>query len=166
VVGEGMQCPSRSCTGDGSAQAQAPTSPAPGEIRPTFWPGVPGNEHLRGAAFEPLLDANWTYIPQHVDHDFSAEGSVVIVPIPGHPIRQLSQLVKLPRRNFILTGDTQHLRHSLTNDAAGPPDLNSWMAIHSIRRLGRLKESFDASFHISHHSEHYAELGHSPEYLQ
>lgn len=136
-----------------------------GEIRWAYWPDPPGKAYFSGAPFESLRDANWTYIPQHVDHDLFGDGSVVVLSTPGHTPGELSLLVRLPSRNVILTGDTLHLRESLTDELPGPVDYNSRMAIDSIRRIGRLRETERATLLISHDPEDWAEYGHAPEFL-
>jgi N-acyl homoserine lactone hydrolase len=135
------------------------------EIRWAFWPDPPGKEFFSGEPFEPLRGADWTYVPQHVDHDMFGDGSVEVLSTPGHTLGELSLAVRLPNRTVILTGDTLHLRESLEHELPGPVDYNSRMAIDSIRRIARLRDERQAMLLISHDPEDWAEYGHAPKFL-
>lgn len=90
------------------------------------------------------------------------DGSIVILFTPGPTPGELSLLVRLPDRNFILTGDTVHLREALTAVAPMPYDADVVQSLRSIRRLNLLKGSADATIWISHDPEDWAEFGHAP----
>lgn len=134
-----------------------------GEIRWAYWPDPPGVEHFDGHMFDTLRDADWTYIPKGANHSLFGDGSVTILSTPGHTPGELSMSVRLPSQNFILTGDTVHMRESLTDLLPGPVDYNSREAIESIMLLKRLAESEQARLLISHDPEDWAEFPHAPE---
>jgi N-acyl homoserine lactone hydrolase len=96
------------------------------------------------------------------DHDLFGDGSVVVLHTPGHTPGELSLLVRLKSRNFILTGDTVHLRQALEDEIPMPYDSNTELAIRSIRRLKLLRESADATVWITHDPEDWAEFQHAP----
>lgn len=81
------------------------------------------------------------------------DGSVVILRTPGHTPGHSSLLVRLPERNFILTGDAVHLRTALEADLPMPSDANTRESVASIRLLRRLRDSLDATMWISHDPE-------------
>jgi len=137
------------------------------EINYAFWPSPPGEEFFSGAPFEPIRGKDITYIPLHVDHDLFGDGSVVILSMPGHTPGNLSLLVRLGSgQNVILTGDTVHLRHSMSDLLPGPYDYSSRQAIDSIRRLGRLRQTMRATLMIAHDLDDYAEFGHAPKFME
>jgi glyoxylase-like metal-dependent hydrolase (beta-lactamase superfamily II) len=104
--------------------------------------------------------ANWREV--HGDLDVFGDGSLVILSTPGHTPGETSLLVRLPGRNFILTGDTVHLRSNLENLFPLPFDVNNQEAVRSLRRLRMLTKCNDATVWISHDPEDWAEFGHAP----
>ncbi|GAA2536027.1 MULTISPECIES: N-acyl homoserine lactonase family protein [Pseudonocardia] len=132
-----------------------------GDMRFGFWPDPAGAGFFRQADLEPLRGRNVLEVPG-VDHDVFGDGSVVILFTPGHTPGELSLLVRLPGRNFILTGDTVHLRDALTTIAPMPHDADTVQALRSIRRLNLLRDSADATIWISHDPEDWAEFKHAP----
>lgn len=132
-----------------------------GDMRFGFWPDPVSSVFFRQADIEPLRGLAVREVPG-VDHDVFGDGSIVILFTPGHTPGELSLLVRLPDRNFILTGDTVHLREALTAVAPMPYDADVAQSLRSIRRLNLLKDSADATIWISHDPEDWAEFGHAP----
>ena len=126
-----------------------------------FWPDPAGAGFFRQADIEPLRGRSVLEVPG-IDHDVFGDGSIVILFTPGHTPGELSLLVRLPGRNFILTGDTVHLRDALTMIAPMPHDADTVQALRSIRRLNLLRDSADATIWISHDPEDWAEFKHAP----
>ena len=131
-----------------------------GELRYAMWPDPAGAAFFRQADLEPTRSYNWIQVP--VDHDLFGDGSVVILHTPGHTPGELSLLVRLSSRNFILTGDTVHLRRALEEEAPMPYDSNTELAIQSIQRLKLVREQADATVWITHDPEDWSELEHAP----
>lgn len=128
-----------------------------GDIQYCFWPDPAGAGFFRPADIEPTRGYNWREIPK-CDHDIFGDGSLVILWTPGHTPGELSLLVRLPGRNFILTGDTVHLREQLENAHPMGTDYNTYEAVRSIRRLQMLRDSADATIWISHDPDDWAEF--------
>lgn len=131
-----------------------------GDLRYAMWPDPAGAAFFRREDIELTRSYNWTQIP--TDHDLFGDGSLVILHTPGHTPGELSLLVRLPSRNFILTGDTVHLRQVLEEEIPMPYDANTELSIRSIQRLKLLRESADATVWISHDPDDWAELEHAP----
>ncbi|HEY9414950.1 MAG TPA: N-acyl homoserine lactonase family protein [Pseudonocardia sp.] len=128
-----------------------------GDIRYAFWPDPAGAGFFRQADLEATRGFNWQEIPS-CDHDIFGDGSLVILWTPGHTPGELSMLVRLPGRNFILTGDTVHLREQLESAHPMGTDANTQEAVRSIRRLQLLRDSADATVWISHDPEDWDEF--------
>ncbi|MBS4729018.1 N-acyl homoserine lactonase family protein [Mycobacterium sp. SM1] len=132
-----------------------------GDIRYAYWPDPAGAVFFRRADIDAARMFRWREIPG-VDHDVFGDGSVVILFTPGHTPGELSLLVRLPGRNFILTGDTVHLREALERVVPMPYDANTEQSLRSIRRLQLLRDSADATVWITHDPQDWAEFGHAP----
>lgn len=132
-----------------------------GDIPYAYWPDPAGAAFFRRADIDAARGFRWREIPG-VDHDVFGDGSLVILFTPGHTPGELSLLVRLPSRNFILSGDTVHLREALETAVPMPYDANTEEAVRSIRRLQLLRESADATVWISHDPQDWAEFGHAP----
>jgi glyoxylase-like metal-dependent hydrolase (beta-lactamase superfamily II) len=115
---------------------------------------------FRTQDLEPTRGFKWHQIG--MDHDLFGDGSIVILHTPGHTPGELSLLVRLPSRNFVLTGDTVHLRQGLEDELPMPYDHNTELAVQSIQRLKLIRDSADATVWISHDPEDWAEFEHAP----
>lgn len=133
-----------------------------GDHRYAFWPDPAGAAFFRTADIEPTRSFDWHYIPSRVDHDLFGDGSMVILSTPGHTPGELSLLVRLPDRNFVLTGDTVHLRAALEQEIPMPYDWDTAEAIRSIQRLKLVRDTADATVWITHDPEDWAEFEHAP----
>lgn len=58
--------------------------------------------------------------------------------------------MRLPGRNFVLTGDTVHLREALETVAPTPYDASTEESLRSIRQLQLRRDTADATVWISH----------------
>ena len=133
----------------------------PEEMRYAYWPYKAGEGFFRREDFEVARGYNWLELPGG-EHDLFGDGSMVVFHTPGHTPGELSMLVRLKDRNFLLVGDTVHLRAALESEIPGPFDSNTEVAIQSIRRLKLLRAAADATVWISHDPEDWAGLLHAP----
>ena len=121
-------------------------------------------EHLRpfylDADLGPARQRPWTEVG--ADHDVFGDGSVVILWTPGHTPGELSLLVRLPDRNFVLVGDSVHLRAGIEQELTSPLDVDADLALGSIRRIKRAAAEADATIWITHDPEDWAAYGHAP----
>lgn len=104
---------------------------------------------------------DWREVPG-VDVDLFGDGSLVMIPTPGHTPGQLSLKVRLASRTFLLTGDAVHLREALQREYHFPIDADTKSSLRTLRKLKRVAESEDATFWISHDPEDWKELQHAP----
>lgn len=132
------------------------------DLRFAYWPDPAGQAFFRTADLEPTRAFQWRQVPTGVDHDIFGDGSLVIVSTPGHTPGELSMVVRLPSRNFILTGDTVHLRAALEGEIPMPYDSDTAQSVRSIQRLKLLREAADATVWISHDPEDWSEFPHAP----
>ncbi|MGH9055511.1 MAG: N-acyl homoserine lactonase family protein [Acidimicrobiales bacterium] len=133
-----------------------------GDLRYAYWPDAAGAAFFRTADLDPTRGFRWHHIPEGVDHDLFGDGSVVILSTPGHTPGELSMVVRLSTRNFVLTGDTVHLREALEREIPMPYDSDTATAIQSIQRLKLIREAADAVVWITHDPEDWADLPHAP----
>lgn len=133
-----------------------------GEMRFAYWPDAVGAGFFHRGDLDATRSFNWYEVPG-TDVDLFGDGSITILFTPGHTPGELSLLVRLPSRNFILTGDTVHLREALDREIAFPVDADTTAAIQSLRRLKLLRDSADATVWITHDPEDWAELQHAPQ---
>lgn len=132
-----------------------------GELRHAYWPEPIGAGFFRTADLDPTRGFKWHHIPG-VDVDLFGDGSLVVLFTPGHTPGELSLLVRLPSRNFLLTGDTVHLRAALEGEIHFPVDTDTAAAVRSLQRIKLLRDTADATVWITHDPEDWAELGHAP----
>jgi N-acyl homoserine lactone hydrolase len=132
-----------------------------GELQHAYWPARIGAGFFRLEDLDPTRTFNWYEIPG-IDVDLFGDGSMVILFTPGHTPGELSLLVRLPQRNFILTGDTVHLRAALDQEIHFPVDADTAAAVRSLRRLKLLRDTADATVWITHDPDDWAELKHAP----
>jgi len=76
------------------------------------------------------------------ERDLFGDGSVVLVPLPGHTPGTLSALVSLDRDGrFLLASDTVSLRHSLDTDTAPRNTWNAEALLKSFEEVRRIEKS-------------------------
>lgn len=132
-----------------------------GDIRYAYWPDPAGAVFFHRPDIDAARDYRWREVPG-CDVDLFGDGSVVILFTPGHTPGELSLLVRLPGRNFLLTGDTVHLREALETVAPMPYDASTEQSLRSIRRLQLIRDTADATVWITHDPEDWAEFQHAP----
>lgn len=132
-----------------------------GELQHAYWPARIGAGFFRREDLDATRSFDWYEIPG-IDHDLFGDGSLVVLFTPGHTPGELSLLVRLPGRNFILTGDTVHLRAALDQEIHFPVDADTAAAVRSLQRLKLLRDSADATVWITHDPDDWAELRHAP----
>jgi len=88
--------------------------------------------------------------PQPLDKDVFGDGTVVMLATPGHTPGHHSLLVKLAKRNFVITGDAVHFRENW--DTNGVPAFNYSRAqtLASMERLKKIVSNLHATLVIQH----------------
>jgi len=118
------------------------------DLRYAFWPDKAYQYFFRREDLERTRSFNWN--PLTTDHDLFGDGSIQILRTPGHTEGELTLLVKLPSRSFILAGDSVHLQSSMTTQLPCPGDMNARGAIQSIQLIKRLSASHQADIWVPH----------------
>ncbi|MHA6799865.1 N-acyl homoserine lactonase family protein [Bounagaea algeriensis] len=125
-----------------------------------FWPNPGAAPFFHPADLDATRKFHWN--PLVGDHDLFADGSIVILFLPGHTPGNCSVLVQLEHSAFLLSSDTVHLRSALDEDLPMPSDFNTQQAVESIRRLRRLSTAHDAPVWIAHDPADWAAYQHAP----
>jgi glyoxylase-like metal-dependent hydrolase (beta-lactamase superfamily II) len=119
------------------------------DIRYSFWPDPPYGAFFRnGADLERTRLFRWN--PLSWDLDLFGDGSIQILRTPGHTDGELSILVKLPTRNFLLTADAVHVRSQIEQVSPCPVDMNAAASLRSIHRITQLAAAHEAAIWVMH----------------
>jgi glyoxylase-like metal-dependent hydrolase (beta-lactamase superfamily II) len=132
-----------------------------GELAFGFWPGPAFARTIHRPGLEAARGFNWYEVPG-CDVDLFGDGSIVIMFTPGHTPGELSLLVRLPYRTFVITGDTAHVRAQLDNLTPHPFSTDIGSAIRSLKRLRLLRDTPDTTVWISHDPDDWASYEHAP----
>lgn len=127
------------------------------DLRYAFWPDRFCAGFFRAEDIERTRGFDWH--PLHDDLDLFGDGSLQILRTPGHTHGELSILLKLPSKNFILTADAVHLRASIDQYTPCPVDLDTATAIRSIERLRQLADANQADIWVMHDTEDWEKYG-------
>lgn len=128
-----------------------------GEIAYAMWPkpshaGLFRKEDLFAVPPQNLYEVGGEF-------DLFRDGSITIIPTPGHTPGELSLLVRLPDRTFILTGDAIHIREALEAAEPLPLDHDTAAAVKSIRKIQLLAALNDAQVWIGHDPRDWEDFG-------
>jgi N-acyl homoserine lactone hydrolase len=110
----------------------------------------------------PTRSFRWVEIAG--DLDLFGDGSIMLLSSPGHTPGSLALFVRLPNRNFILTGDACHFPAEVELGIARG-GFDSIAATRSLRRLALLQETWDAHLWIAHDMDHWHAWPHAPEQI-
>jgi glyoxylase-like metal-dependent hydrolase (beta-lactamase superfamily II) len=128
-----------------------------GELRYAWWP----DPHTRGnydyGVLERARPLAWTEVG--FDLDLFGDGSVTAIRTPGHTPGHLSLVVRLPSRNFVLTGDCVVAREGLSTLFPMPFNVDIGASIRSVRKLLLIERSADATIWVGHDARDFVEHG-------
>jgi glyoxylase-like metal-dependent hydrolase (beta-lactamase superfamily II) len=108
----------------------------------------------------PTRDFRWVETAH--DLDLFGDGSVLVLYSPGHTPGSVALFVRLPNRNFILTGDTCHYRTEVDHGVADAL-ADQAAGLQSLHRLILMRDAWDATIWIGHDPEDWADWPHAPE---
>lgn len=132
-----------------------------GELEFAHWPAPIGAFCYREDQLARIRNFDWRVVPG-VDVDLFGDGSLVLLHMPGHTPGELSLKVRLASRTFLLTGDAVHLRAALELEYHFPIDWDTRVALNTLQRIKRIRESEDATVWITHDPDDWAEHKHAP----
>jgi glyoxylase-like metal-dependent hydrolase (beta-lactamase superfamily II) len=135
-----------------------------GELRYANWPDPIQAFVYREEVLNTIRQLDTREVPG--DLDLFGDGAVTILATPGHTPGEVSLLVRLASRSFILTGDAIHLRAQMEQEYHFPIDSDTKEALRSVRRLKYLKESLEATIWISHDPDDWAEYTRAPGFYE
>lgn len=135
-----------------------------GELRWAHWPDPIQRFVYRKEILDVIPSLDYREVPG--DLDVFGDGAITILSTPGHSPGEVSLLVRLASRTFLLTGDALHLRAQLEQEYHFPIDWNTEVAIRALRRVKYLAESTGATIWISHDPDDWAEFAHAPGYYE
>jgi glyoxylase-like metal-dependent hydrolase (beta-lactamase superfamily II) len=118
------------------------------ELQYAYWPDPDRRWAFILNDFLPTRGYDWLELDQ--DLDLFGDGALQFLYTPGHTPGECSLLVSLPNRNFLLTGDTVHLRAALTQEATMPIDTDPITAVRSIKRVKAIRDMRGATVWITH----------------
>ena len=113
--------------------------------------------------FEPWAKGDSKVTPVATDKDIFGDGSVIMLATPGHTPGHHSLLVKLAKRNLIISGDAVHFRENLETNGVPWFNYNRAETLASIDRLKKLASNLHATIIIQHDARDVNKLPAFPE---
>lgn len=122
------------------------------------WPGAGGASRFKPEHPVTKLEG---------DKDVFGDGSVTIVPTPGHTPGHQSLLVKLPRTGaLLLSGDAVHFKLNWDNRGVPAMNFNQEQSHASMQRMADMMMKEKATLWINHDKAQRDTLKMSPEYYE
>ena len=95
------------------------------------------------------------------------DGSVRIVPTPGHTPGHESLMVDLPKTGWILlSGDVAHFRDNFDNRRVPGGNTDKIASVTSMQHVADLVETYHAQFWINHDAKQAAVIRRAPEFYE
>ena len=99
--------------------------------------------------------------------DVFGDGSVLIVPTPGHTPGHESLLVHLPKAGWVLlSGDAAHFRDNYDNRRVPAMNTDKAETLASMQHIAELLAQYHAQFWINHDAVQAAGIRHAPEFYE
>ena len=119
-----------------------------------------------GSANKPF-DAGHKAEPLAGERDVFGDGSVRIIPTPGHTPGHQSLLVDLPQTGAVLlSGDVAHFRDNFDNRRVPGGNTSKDQSIASMDHVAELVAERHAQFWINHDAKQAASIRYAPEFYQ
>ena len=99
------------------------------------------------------------------EHDLFGDGSIVILPTPGHTAGHQSLWVRAGTNQFLLTGDASYTREHLEQTILPTNTFNAGEMTHSLGVLRDLRDRRGVVLLYGHDSEQWNSLPHAPKPL-
>ncbi|HEY1542872.1 MAG TPA: N-acyl homoserine lactonase family protein [Xanthobacteraceae bacterium] len=117
------------------------------------WDAITSPHPAQGVNFKPF--EKWAkgeskVEPVPTDKDVFGDGTVIVLATPGHTPGHHSLLVKLAKKNLILSGDAVHFRENYETNGVPWFNFNRAETVASIERLKQLVKNLHATLIIQH----------------
>ena len=99
------------------------------------------------------------------EHDLFGDGSIVILPTPGHTAGHQSLWIRSGTSQFLLTGDASYTREHLEQTILPTNTFNTGEMTHSMGVLRDLRDQRGVVLLYGHDSEQWNSLPHAPKPL-
>ncbi len=100
------------------------------------------------------------------EHDVFGDGSVLMIPTPGHTPGHQVLLVDLPETGpVVLSGDLYHSALAFENDIVPAPNTDAEATRASFEKVKKLLEEKGATLWIQHDKEQNATIPHAPDFV-
>jgi N-acyl homoserine lactone hydrolase len=121
-------------------------------------------DHTDPKMFEKLRDTKTVILPDDKNYDVFGDGSVTIIPTPGHTPDSRVLLIRLKKTGpVILSGDLYHFRQDIkTNNTL--PNENRPQSLKSRALVEQLMKKIHAKLWINHDYNEFHQLRKSPAY--
>jgi glyoxylase-like metal-dependent hydrolase (beta-lactamase superfamily II) len=112
---------------------------------------------------KPAFAATQTIGKLAGEHDVFGDGSVTIIPTPGHTPGRQSLLVTLPKTGaLVLSGDTVHFQDNWTHKRVPSMNFNRDQTLACLQKIATLLEERKAQLWIKHDKPQSDKLKHAP----
>ena len=114
---------------------------------------------------KPPFSASHTVEKLDGEKDVFGDGSVRIIPTPGHTPGHESLLVDLPKTGWLLlSGDAAHFRDNFDHRRVPSMNTDRDQTLASMQRIADLVEKYHAQLWINHDAKQAATIRHAPEF--
>lgn len=114
---------------------------------------------------KPPFSASHTVEKLAGEKDVFGDGSVRIIPTPGHTPGHESLLVDLPKTGWLLlSGDAAHFRDNFDNRRVPSMNTDRDQTLASMQHIADLIEKYHAQLWINHDAKQAATIRHAPEF--
>ena len=101
------------------------------------------------------------------EKDIFGDGSVRVVPTPGHTPGHESLMVDLPKTGWILlSGDVAHFQDNFDNRCVPGGNTDKSALVASMEHVAELLAKYHARFWINHDAKQAASIRHAPEFYE
>ena len=129
------------------------------ELDYAFWPADPIQRgfYLLGD-FGPLRTPDYDVAVIDGEYDLFGDGSVELIPTPGHTPGHQSLKLELDSETVILGADVAHQLAGYEAELMAPFNWDTERSIESVRRIKNLARQSDADVYLTHDADQFAEL--------
>lgn len=137
------------------------------ELEYCFWPADPVQQgfYLLGD-FGKLRTGDYNVTPIEGRYDVLGDGTIELIPTPGHTPGHQSLKLELDSGTVILGADIAHQMMGYENELVAPFNWDTDASIRSIRKIKNIARTSDADVYITHDADRFADLPEPPDALE